>query len=65
MFIVKNETCGITIEKPRRKLRRRMTVAVVAGDYRQTDPTGGLDLERTVAVLKKAKALMDAALGAT
>jgi hypothetical protein len=36
-------------------------VAVLEGDYRQADEAGVLDLDRTVAVLKKAEVLLDAA----
>ena len=61
-LIEKTETCGLTLVTPRRKLGRRMTVAVLAGDYRQTDAGGRLDLERTVGMLRKAEALMDTAL---
>lgn len=52
---------GLKITKPVRRKGRCMTVAVLDGDYRQ-EAEGRLDLDRTVAVLRKAEALMDAAL---
>ena len=52
---------GIKITKPVRRDGRTMTVAVLDGDYRQTDAGGSLDLEGTVAVLRRAEALVDAA----
>lgn len=39
-----------------------MTVAVLDGDFRRTEAAGRLDLDRTVDVLRKGEALMDAAL---
>jgi len=39
-----------------------MTVAVLTGEYRQADAAGLLDMDRTVAVLKKAEELLDAAV---
>ncbi len=39
-----------------------MTVAVLADEYRQADAAGVLDMDRTVAVLKKAEELLDAAV---
>jgi len=51
---------GVKITKPVRRNGRWMTVAVLDGDYRQ-DAGGLLDLERTVAVLRSAEKLMDAA----
>jgi hypothetical protein len=61
--MAKDGTGGISIVTPRRKLGRRMTVAVLDGDYRQGDERGLLDLPLTVATLRHAEALMDAALG--
>jgi hypothetical protein len=49
----------------RRPARRRnsawMTVATLEGDYRQAGPNGLLDLEKTVALLRQAERLQDAA----
>jgi hypothetical protein len=53
----------ITLKFPARHLGKRMAVATLEGDYRRADEQGLLDMEKTVEVLKKAKALMDAALG--
>ena len=39
-----------------------MTVAVLRRDYLQTNEQGLLDMDRTVAVLRKAEKLMNAAL---
>ncbi len=60
-----NGTSGIRLKKPVRRVGRWMTVAVLNGDYRQEDSQGLLDFDRTVAVLKSAEALMDAAAAAT
>jgi hypothetical protein len=62
MLMEKDGPCGITLVTPRRKVGRRMTVAALAGAYRQTDLDGRLDLDRTVETLRNAKALMEAAL---
>ena len=61
-LMAKNGLGGITIESARRKLGKRMRVAVLKGDYRQKGERGLLDLDQTVETLKKAEALMDAAL---
>src|SRR5262249_19072270 len=62
-LMAKDGTGGISIVTPRRKLGRRMTVAVLDGDYRQGDERGLLDLPLTVETLRNAETLMDAALG--
>jgi hypothetical protein len=62
-LMAKGGTGGISIVTPRRRLGRRMTVAVLDGDYRQADERGLLDLPLTVETLRNAEALMDAALG--
>jgi hypothetical protein len=62
-LMAKNGTAGISITTSRRKLGKRMTVAVLIGNYRQRDDRGLLDLDRTVERLQKAEVLMDAALG--
>jgi hypothetical protein len=54
--------CGVAVKKPVRRPGRWMTVAVHDGDYRQVDAEGRLDLDRTVDVLRRAEALMNAAL---
>ena len=60
-LMAESKTGDVKLVKPVRRDGRWMTVAVFDGDYRQE--TGGtLDLERTVAVLRRAEALMDAAL---
>lgn len=51
----------VKLVKPVRRDGRWMTVAVLDGDYRR-ETDGTLDLDRTVAVLRRAEALMDAAL---
>jgi hypothetical protein len=56
-------TVGIALSPARRKAGKRMTVAILDGDYRQQDGQGLIDLSRTVETLAKATALMDAALG--
>jgi hypothetical protein len=61
-LLARNGTGGINVLTPRRKLGKRMTVAVLDGDYREVDGRGLLDLARTVETLRKAGALMDAAL---
>jgi hypothetical protein len=53
---------GVKIKKPVRRRGRWMTVPVLDGDYRRQDVAGRLDLDRTVEELRKAEALMDAAL---
>lgn len=53
---------GLKLVKPVRRDGRWMTVAVLDGDYRRAGAGGALDLESTVAVLRRAEALMDAAL---
>jgi hypothetical protein len=63
LLMAKSGTSGINLIKPKRKLGKRMTVAVLDGDYRQRDNRGLLDLPRTVDMLRRAEALMDAALG--
>jgi hypothetical protein len=57
-------TAGIKTKNARRRKGKRMTVAVLDEDYRQTNDQGLLDMEKTVELLKKAEALMDAALEA-
>jgi hypothetical protein len=61
----KGGTGGVNVSSAPRKLGRRMTVAVLDGDYRHRDGRGLLDLNRTVETLRKATAFMDAALGAS
>jgi PD-(D/E)XK nuclease superfamily protein len=51
----------VKIKKPVRREGKWMTVAVLDGDYRQS-AEGHLDLDQTVETLRKAEALMDAAL---
>lgn len=52
----------LRITRPRRRQNGTwMTVAVLDGDYRRADENGVLDLDRTIAVLKKAEGLLDAA----
>lgn len=53
---------GISIISCRRKLGRRMTVAILNGDYRRLYTTGLLDMDKTVEVLHQAKVFMDAAM---
>jgi hypothetical protein len=57
-----NGACGVEIKKPVRRDGRWMTVAVLDGDYRRPGAEGRLDLDRTLETLRKAEALMDAAL---
>ncbi|MFM8273476.1 MAG: hypothetical protein ACKODX_14275 [Gemmata sp.] len=54
---------GLPVKRPdRRGVGTWMTVAVWDGEYRQaSEPSGLLDLERTVDVLKRAESLLDAA----
>lgn len=61
-LMAKNGTNGIRLKKPVRRAGTWMTVAVLDGDYRQADGEGRLDLDRTVAMLRNAEGLMDAAL---
>lgn len=56
-----NGVDGLTIKKPVRREGKWMTVAVLEGEYRH-EVEGRLDLDRTVATLRQAEALMDAAL---
>lgn len=62
MLLAKSDTNGIKIMPSRCKPGTRMKVAVLDGDYRMLQPDGLLDLDRTVETIRKAKALMDAAL---
>lgn len=62
MLLAKNDTTGIRIKPSRFKPGTRMKVAVLNGDYRQLQPDGRLDLDRTLETIRMAKALMDAAL---
>jgi hypothetical protein len=59
----RNGAHGIKIITPRRQFGKRMTVAVLDGDYRQTNDGGLLDFDGTVNVLQSAEKVMDAALG--
>lgn len=52
----------LTLKRPRFRAGMSMTVAVLEGDYRQVDDRGLLDLERTLAVLRKAEAMLDASV---
>jgi len=63
-LMAKSGASGLKIKKPVRRKGRTMTVAVLDGDYRQKDADGRLDLDQTVDTLRRAEALMDAALGA-
>jgi hypothetical protein len=65
MLLAKNGTAGVTVRSARLHPGRRMKVAVLGGDYRQTGADGRLDLDRTVDTLRRAEAFMDAALGAS
>lgn len=60
-LMAESKTCDVKLVKPVRRDGRWMTVAVLDGDYRQ-ETDGVLDLDRTVVVLRRAEALMDAAL---
>lgn len=53
----------LKIKRPRRADGTYMTVAVLDGDYRQVDARGIIDMSRTVALLKQAERLLDAASG--
>jgi hypothetical protein len=59
-----NGTFGIKVKSSRPRLGNRMKVAVLDRDYR-TVSEGRLDLDATIETLRKAKALMDAALKIT
>ena len=50
------------LKRPRRRQGTSMTVAVLEGDYREVDHRGLLDLERTLAVLKRAEAILNASV---
>jgi hypothetical protein len=63
-LVALNGAAGIPLTFPACRPGERMAVATFAGDYRQADEQGLLDMEKTVALLKKAEALMDAAVGA-
>jgi hypothetical protein len=52
---------GLKLVKPVRRDGQCMTVAVLDGDYRRAGAGGTLDLESTLAVLRRAEALVDAA----
>jgi hypothetical protein len=56
-----NGTSGVKVKMSRRKAGDCMTVALLAGDYRQADADGRLDFEKTVQVLRDAESFMDAA----
>jgi hypothetical protein len=60
--MAKNGQKGVTLKKPIRRSGMWMTVAVLDGDYRRTGEQGRLDFQRTVDILKDAKALMDSVL---
>lgn len=62
MLLAQSETMGIRIKRSRLKPGMRMKVAVLDGDYLQLQPDGRLDLNQTVETIRKAKALMDAAV---
>jgi hypothetical protein len=54
---------GLSLERPsRRRSGTWMTVALLAGDYRQQGEGGLIDLDATVALLRKAECLVDTAL---
>lgn len=53
---------GIRIKSSRFKPGMRMKVAILNDDYRQMQPDGRLDLNRTIVTIQMAKALMDAAV---
>lgn len=57
-----SESTGITLQFPPRRPGVHMGVATLEGGYLQADAHGLVDLEKTVQVLRKAEALMDAAL---
>ncbi len=63
MLMMKNGTAGIRIRAARLKPGKRMTVAVLEDDYRKTNEQGFLEFSQTVETLRRAEALMDAALG--
>lgn len=54
---------GLRPQPARRRLGTWMTVALLA-DYRVADERGGIDLSRTIAVLREAEWLMDSAAAA-
>jgi hypothetical protein len=61
-LMAEGQGAELRIARPgRRRNGTYMTVAVLDGDYLQADEKGVLDLDRTVAVLRKAEALLDAA----
>lgn len=60
-LMFENGLGGLKVKKPVRREGKWMTVAVLDGDYRQ-GAEGRLDLDQTVVTLRKAEALMDAAL---
>jgi hypothetical protein len=62
-LMMKDGTGGLRIKRARQKLGGNMAVAVLVGDYLQKDSLGFLDMDGTVDLLKRAAALMDAALG--
>lgn len=57
-----NGAGGVTIKKTVRRAGRWMTVAALDGDYRQADPGGLLDFDKTVDRLRAVEAFMDAAV---
>lgn len=63
LLTASNGTGRIKIVPARRKLGKKMTVAILdSGDYRQRGERGLLDLNQTVETLRRAEAWMDAAL---
>lgn len=53
----------IAVQRPsRRRSGTWMTVAIAEGDYRKTNDQGVLDLDKTLAVLRRAEALLDSAV---
>ncbi len=56
--LTRDETVGIKVRKSPR-LGRRMTIAVLNGDYRKVSDEGRLDLVRTLEILRNAEKLMD------
>lgn len=54
----------LSLKRPsRRRSGTWMTVALLDGGYRQTDERGMLDIDQTVALLRKAEGLLDSAVG--
>src|SRR5262249_13276236 len=53
MLKAKARSAGVNLVTPRGRLGKRMTVAVLDGDYRQCDHRGLLDMTRTVEMLRR------------